>query len=127
MMYVTTSTLSPNGTFLFVSFYALFFLPILTLDPVNVNVCVSVFPFQGGCIHDGTWQSAIYGFSDSQKLQSLRRKFNHKPLPAVGSKLKRRYVAMQIPLQMFYTGKTILGRYPFDLVTDCLANTDTNI
>uniref|UniRef100_G3PUX8 Saccharopine dehydrogenase-like oxidoreductase n=1 Tax=Gasterosteus aculeatus aculeatus TaxID=481459 RepID=G3PUX8_GASAC len=44
----------------------------------------------GGCIHDGTWQSAIYGFSDSQKLQSLRRKFNHKPLPAVGSKLKRR-------------------------------------
>uniref|UniRef100_A0A8C9Y3I3 Saccharopine dehydrogenase-like oxidoreductase n=1 Tax=Sander lucioperca TaxID=283035 RepID=A0A8C9Y3I3_SANLU len=44
----------------------------------------------GGCIHDGTWQSAIYGFSDSQKLQSLRRKFNHKPLPTVGSKLRRR-------------------------------------
>ncbi|MEQ2290265.1 hypothetical protein AMECASPLE_001644, partial [Ameca splendens] len=44
----------------------------------------------GGCIHDGTWQSAIYGFADSQKLQSLRRKFNHKPLPTVGSKLRRR-------------------------------------
>uniref|UniRef100_A0A8C3A8A2 Saccharopine dehydrogenase-like oxidoreductase n=1 Tax=Cyclopterus lumpus TaxID=8103 RepID=A0A8C3A8A2_CYCLU len=44
----------------------------------------------GGCIHDGTWQSAIYGFSDGQKLQSLRRKFNHKPLPSIGSKLKRR-------------------------------------
>ncbi|XP_056268156.1 saccharopine dehydrogenase-like oxidoreductase [Pseudoliparis swirei] len=44
----------------------------------------------GVCIHDGTWQSAIYGFSDGQKLQSLRRKFNHKPLPTVGSKLKRR-------------------------------------
>uniref|UniRef100_A0A3Q0RLK2 Saccharopine dehydrogenase-like oxidoreductase n=1 Tax=Amphilophus citrinellus TaxID=61819 RepID=A0A3Q0RLK2_AMPCI len=44
----------------------------------------------GGCIHDGTWQSAIYGFADSQKLQSLRRKFNHKPLPTAGPKLKRR-------------------------------------
>uniref|UniRef100_A0A8C9Y393 Saccharopine dehydrogenase-like oxidoreductase n=1 Tax=Sander lucioperca TaxID=283035 RepID=A0A8C9Y393_SANLU len=50
----------------------------------------------GGCIHDGTWQSAIYGFSDSQKLQSLRRKFNHKPLPTVGSKLRRRYVDNEI-------------------------------
>ncbi|KAM9860847.1 saccharopine dehydrogenase-like oxidoreductase [Aulostomus maculatus] len=45
---------------------------------------------EGGCIHDGTWQSAVYGFADSQKLQSLRRQFNHKPLPTVGSKLKRR-------------------------------------
>nr|XP_046239904.1 saccharopine dehydrogenase-like oxidoreductase [Scatophagus argus] len=45
---------------------------------------------EGGCIHDGTWQSAVYGFADSQKLQSLRRKFNYKPLPTVGSKLKRR-------------------------------------
>lgn len=44
----------------------------------------------GGCVHDGTWQSAVYGFADSKKLQSLRRKFNHKPLPVVGSKLKRR-------------------------------------
>ncbi|TKS69938.1 Saccharopine dehydrogenase-like oxidoreductase [Collichthys lucidus] len=45
---------------------------------------------QGGCIHDGTWQSAVYGFADSVKLRSLRRKFNHKPLPTVGSRLKRR-------------------------------------
>uniref|UniRef100_A0A7N6B3Z2 Saccharopine dehydrogenase-like oxidoreductase n=1 Tax=Anabas testudineus TaxID=64144 RepID=A0A7N6B3Z2_ANATE len=45
---------------------------------------------QGASIHDGTWQSAIYGLADKQKLQSLRRKFNHKPLPTVGSKLKRR-------------------------------------
>ncbi|XP_029316220.1 saccharopine dehydrogenase-like oxidoreductase [Cottoperca gobio] len=44
----------------------------------------------GGCIHDGTWQSAVYGFADSSKLQSLRRRFNHKPLPTVGSKIKRR-------------------------------------
>ncbi|KAG7481946.1 saccharopine dehydrogenase-like oxidoreductase [Solea senegalensis] len=45
---------------------------------------------EGTCIHDGTWQSAVYGFADSQKLQSLRRKFNHKPLPFVGSRIKRR-------------------------------------
>uniref|UniRef100_A0A674PJW9 Saccharopine dehydrogenase-like oxidoreductase n=1 Tax=Takifugu rubripes TaxID=31033 RepID=A0A674PJW9_TAKRU len=44
----------------------------------------------GGCVHDGTWQSAVYGFADSQSLQSLRRKFNHNPLPIFGTKLKRR-------------------------------------
>ncbi|XP_070828396.1 saccharopine dehydrogenase-like oxidoreductase [Chaetodon trifascialis] len=45
---------------------------------------------EGGCVHDGTWQSAVYGLSDQHKLQSLRRKFNHKPLPTAGPKLKRR-------------------------------------
>ncbi|XP_069549858.1 saccharopine dehydrogenase-like oxidoreductase [Brachyistius frenatus] len=60
-----------------------------TLTAVESFLTVSSGP-DGGCIHDGTWQSAIYGFSDSQKLQSLRRKFNHKPLPTVGLKLKRR-------------------------------------
>lgn len=44
----------------------------------------------GTCIHDGTWQSAVYGFADSQKLKSLRRKFNHKPLPFIGSKIEHR-------------------------------------
>lgn len=44
----------------------------------------------GGCIHDGTWQSAVYGFADSHKLKSLRKKFNYKPLPSVGSRIKRR-------------------------------------
>ncbi|KAM9817061.1 saccharopine dehydrogenase-like oxidoreductase [Neosynchiropus ocellatus] len=44
----------------------------------------------GASIHDGTWQSAIYGFADSSELQSVRRKFNYKPLPTVGAKLKRR-------------------------------------
>uniref|UniRef100_A0A3Q3QDE6 Saccharopine dehydrogenase-like oxidoreductase n=1 Tax=Monopterus albus TaxID=43700 RepID=A0A3Q3QDE6_MONAL len=44
----------------------------------------------GLCYHDTTWLSGIKSFADSQKLQSIRRKFNHKPLPAVGSKLKRR-------------------------------------
>ncbi|XP_041792767.1 saccharopine dehydrogenase-like oxidoreductase [Chelmon rostratus] len=45
---------------------------------------------EGGCLHDGTWQSAVYGLADHQKLQSLRRKFNYKPLPTAGPKLKRR-------------------------------------
>lgn len=58
---------------------------------LNHTLLVCVLFCQGGCIHDGTWQSAIYGFADSQKLQSVRRKFNHKPLPTVGSKLRRRY------------------------------------
>uniref|UniRef100_A0A3B3YIQ1 Saccharopine dehydrogenase-like oxidoreductase n=1 Tax=Poecilia mexicana TaxID=48701 RepID=A0A3B3YIQ1_9TELE len=60
-----------------------------TLTAVESFLTVSMGP-EGGCIHDGTWQSAIYGFADSQNLQSLRRKFNHKPLPTVGSKLRRR-------------------------------------
>ncbi|XP_022596814.1 saccharopine dehydrogenase-like oxidoreductase [Seriola dumerili] len=60
-----------------------------TLTAVESFLTVSSGP-DGGCIHDGTWQSAIYGFSDGHKLQSLRRKFNHKPLPTFGSKLKRR-------------------------------------
>uniref|UniRef100_A0A673IR43 Saccharopine dehydrogenase-like oxidoreductase n=1 Tax=Sinocyclocheilus rhinocerous TaxID=307959 RepID=A0A673IR43_9TELE len=45
---------------------------------------------EGGCIHDGTWQSAIYGLADGNKLRSLRKKFGHKPLPVVGAKIKRR-------------------------------------
>uniref|UniRef100_A0A3Q3L7H5 Saccharopine dehydrogenase-like oxidoreductase n=1 Tax=Labrus bergylta TaxID=56723 RepID=A0A3Q3L7H5_9LABR len=60
-----------------------------TLTAVESFLTVGSGP-EGGCIHDGTWQSAIYGFADGPKLQSLRRKFNHKPLPIVGSKMKRR-------------------------------------
>ncbi|KAL0969322.1 hypothetical protein UPYG_G00225560 [Umbra pygmaea] len=45
---------------------------------------------EGGSIHDGTWQSAIYGFAESDKLRTLRKKFGHKPLPVLGSKIKRR-------------------------------------
>ncbi|KAF7662103.1 hypothetical protein LDENG_00246290 [Lucifuga dentata] len=60
-----------------------------TLNTVESFLTVSSGP-DGACIHDGTWQSAVYGFADSHKLQSLRRKFNHKPLPPAASKLKRR-------------------------------------
>ncbi|XP_041835457.1 saccharopine dehydrogenase-like oxidoreductase [Melanotaenia boesemani] len=45
---------------------------------------------EDGCLHEGTWQSAIYGLADRPKLKGLRRKFNHQPLPVVGSKLKHR-------------------------------------
>lgn len=60
-----------------------------TLTAVESFLTVSMGP-EGGCIHEGTWQSAIYGFADSGKLRSMRRKFNHQPLPVVGSKIKRR-------------------------------------
>ncbi|XP_019746773.1 saccharopine dehydrogenase-like oxidoreductase [Hippocampus comes] len=60
-----------------------------TLTALESFLTVDAGP-DGGCIHDGTWQSAIYGFADSQNLQSLRQRFNYKPLPSVGPKLKRR-------------------------------------
>uniref|UniRef100_A0A8C1XP85 Saccharopine dehydrogenase-like oxidoreductase n=1 Tax=Cyprinus carpio TaxID=7962 RepID=A0A8C1XP85_CYPCA len=60
-----------------------------TLTAVESFLTASAGP-EGGCIHDGTWQSAIYGLADSDKLRSLRKKFGHKPLPVVGTKIKRR-------------------------------------
>ncbi|XP_063080153.1 saccharopine dehydrogenase a, tandem duplicate 1 [Engraulis encrasicolus] len=60
-----------------------------TLTAVESFLTVGAGP-EGGCIHDGTWQSAIYGFADSHKLRSLRRKFGYQPLPVVGAKIKRR-------------------------------------
>uniref|UniRef100_A0A8C2CND0 Saccharopine dehydrogenase-like oxidoreductase n=1 Tax=Cyprinus carpio TaxID=7962 RepID=A0A8C2CND0_CYPCA len=60
-----------------------------TLTAVESFLTASAGP-EGGCIHDGTWQSAIYGLADSDKLRSLRKKFGHKPLPVVGPKIKRR-------------------------------------
>uniref|UniRef100_A0A8C3G668 Saccharopine dehydrogenase-like oxidoreductase n=1 Tax=Cyclopterus lumpus TaxID=8103 RepID=A0A8C3G668_CYCLU len=64
----------------------------------------------GGCIHDGTWQSAIYGFSDGQKLQSLRRKFNHKPLPSIGSKLKRSNEIQQYTVPFMGSDPSVVKR-----------------
>ncbi|KAG2468492.1 SCPDL oxidoreductase, partial [Polypterus senegalus] len=60
-----------------------------TLTAVESFLSVNSGP-EGSCIHDGTWQSAIYGFSDQDNLRNLRRKFGYKPLPVVGSKIKRR-------------------------------------
>uniref|UniRef100_A0A6Q2YPK2 Saccharopine dehydrogenase-like oxidoreductase n=1 Tax=Esox lucius TaxID=8010 RepID=A0A6Q2YPK2_ESOLU len=60
-----------------------------TLTAVESFLTASAGP-EGASIHDGTWQSAIYGFADSEKLRNLRKKFGHNPLPVVGSKIKRR-------------------------------------
>uniref|UniRef100_A0A4W5MQ24 Uncharacterized protein n=1 Tax=Hucho hucho TaxID=62062 RepID=A0A4W5MQ24_9TELE len=59
-----------------------------TLTALEIFLTASTGP-EGGSINDGTWKSAIYGFADSGKLRSLRKKFGHKPLPVVGSKIKR--------------------------------------
>ncbi|MGH0149176.1 UNVERIFIED_CONTAM: hypothetical protein FKN15_062841 [Acipenser sinensis] len=63
--------------------------PMRTLTAIESFLSVNAGP-EGGSIHDGTWQSAVYGFADQDKLRSLRKKLGHKPLPVVGAKLKRR-------------------------------------
>uniref|UniRef100_A0A8B9GT46 Saccharopine dehydrogenase-like oxidoreductase n=1 Tax=Astyanax mexicanus TaxID=7994 RepID=A0A8B9GT46_ASTMX len=60
-----------------------------TLTSVESFLTASAGP-EGACIHEGTWQSLVYGLSDSGTLRSLRKKFGHKPLPVVGAKIKRR-------------------------------------
>ncbi|MBN3296436.1 SCPDL oxidoreductase, partial [Amia calva] len=60
-----------------------------TMTAVESFLTISNGP-EGGHIHDGTWQSAIYGFADASKLKGLRKKFGHQPLPVTGSKIKRR-------------------------------------
>ncbi|XP_029001287.1 saccharopine dehydrogenase-like oxidoreductase [Betta splendens] len=76
-----------------------------TLTAVESFLTVKTGP-DGGSIHDGTWHSAIYGLADRPKLRSLRSKFNHKPLPTVGSKLKRRGV-------LFYSNEIQQYTVPF--------------
>lgn len=60
-----------------------------TLTAVESFLNISSGP-QGMSGHDGTWQSAVYGFADSRSLRQLRKKFGHKPLPVVGAKVKKR-------------------------------------
>ncbi|XP_048830509.1 saccharopine dehydrogenase a, tandem duplicate 1 [Brienomyrus brachyistius] len=60
-----------------------------TLTAIESFLSINAGP-EGACINDGTWQSAIYGVADSDKLRRLRKKFGHAPLPVVGPKLKRR-------------------------------------
>ncbi|KAG9282646.1 saccharopine dehydrogenase-like oxidoreductase isoform X1 [Astyanax mexicanus] len=60
-----------------------------TLTAVESFLTVNTGP-EGGCIHDATWQSAVFGFADSTSLRSLRKKFGHKPLPVVGAAIKKR-------------------------------------
>ncbi|CAG11025.1 unnamed protein product, partial [Tetraodon nigroviridis] len=65
---------------------------------------------EGACVHDGTWQSAIYGFANSQHLQSLRRKFNHKPLPTAGAKLKRSNEIQQYAVPFIGSDPSVVKR-----------------
>ncbi|XP_031436950.1 saccharopine dehydrogenase b [Clupea harengus] len=60
-----------------------------TLTAVESFLTVSIGP-EGGCGHDATWQSAIFGFADAARLRFLRKQFNHKPLPVLGAKIKKR-------------------------------------
>uniref|UniRef100_A0AAY4A9Q6 Saccharopine dehydrogenase-like oxidoreductase n=1 Tax=Denticeps clupeoides TaxID=299321 RepID=A0AAY4A9Q6_9TELE len=60
-----------------------------TLTTVESFLSANTGP-EGARLNEGTWQSAIYGLADSSKLRSLRKKFGHKPLPVVGTKIKRR-------------------------------------
>nr|XP_056709701.1 saccharopine dehydrogenase-like oxidoreductase [Euleptes europaea] len=60
-----------------------------TLTAVESFLNVKSGP-EGSCIHDGTWQSAIYGLADQDNLKKIRRQIGYKPLPVVGTKLKRR-------------------------------------
>ncbi|KAM9315922.1 saccharopine dehydrogenase-like oxidoreductase [Gastrophryne carolinensis] len=45
---------------------------------------------EGACLHEGTWQSAIYGIADQGNLKKLRKQLALKPLPVVGKKIRRR-------------------------------------
>uniref|UniRef100_A0AAY5KZ34 Saccharopine dehydrogenase-like oxidoreductase n=1 Tax=Esox lucius TaxID=8010 RepID=A0AAY5KZ34_ESOLU len=76
-----------------------------TLTAVESFLTASAGP-EGASIHDGTWQSAIYGFADSEKLRNLRKKFGHNPLPVVGSKIKRRSA-------LFYSSEVQQYAVPF--------------
>nr|KAF6395589.1 putative saccharopine dehydrogenase (putative) [Rousettus aegyptiacus] len=62
-----------------------------TLTAVESFLTIHSGP-EGMCIHDGTWKSLIYGFGDYRNLKKLRNEANLKPLPIIGSKLKRRWL-----------------------------------
>ncbi|XP_036309433.1 saccharopine dehydrogenase-like oxidoreductase isoform X5 [Pipistrellus kuhlii] len=61
-----------------------------TLTAVESFLTINSGP-EGLCIHDGTWKSAIYGFGNQNQLKKLREQSNLKPVPIVGTKLKRRW------------------------------------
>ncbi|CAK6442164.1 unnamed protein product [Pipistrellus nathusii] len=61
-----------------------------TLTAVESFLTINSGP-EGLCIHDGTWKSAIYGFGNQSQLKKLREQSNLKPVPIVGTKLKRRW------------------------------------
>ncbi|XP_056463832.1 saccharopine dehydrogenase-like oxidoreductase [Gadus chalcogrammus] len=76
-----------------------------TLTAVESFLTASAGP-EGASIHDGTWQSAVYGVADGASLRSLRRKFKYQPLPVVGAKIKRRSA-------LFYSNEVQQYAVPF--------------
>ncbi|NWU99248.1 SCPDL oxidoreductase, partial [Upupa epops] len=60
-----------------------------TLTAVESFLKVKSGP-EGLCVHDGTWNSAVYGLADQDNLRKLRKKIGYAPVPVVGAKLKRR-------------------------------------
>ncbi|XP_073783520.1 saccharopine dehydrogenase a, tandem duplicate 2 isoform X1 [Danio rerio] len=76
-----------------------------TLTAVDSFLTLGSGP-EGGCLNDGTWQSAIYGLADKGKLKTLRKKFGHKPLLVVGPKIKRKGL-------LFYSSEVQQYAIPF--------------
>ncbi|TRY99802.1 hypothetical protein DNTS_014875, partial [Danionella cerebrum] len=60
-----------------------------TLTAVESFLTVNTGP-EGGCGHDTTWHSAIFGFADRANLKRLRKKFGQKPLPVIGARNQKR-------------------------------------
>uniref|UniRef100_A0A8C1H133 Saccharopine dehydrogenase b n=1 Tax=Cyprinus carpio carpio TaxID=630221 RepID=A0A8C1H133_CYPCA len=59
-----------------------------TLTDVDSFLTINTGP-EGGCGHDAKWQSAM-AFADSASLRRIRKKFGHKPLPVVSTRIKKR-------------------------------------
>ncbi|XP_042322493.1 saccharopine dehydrogenase-like oxidoreductase [Sceloporus undulatus] len=60
-----------------------------TLTALESFLTINFGP-EGACLHEGTWQSAIYVLAEQGKLKKIRRQIGHKPIPVIGAKLKRR-------------------------------------
>ncbi|NWX16668.1 SCPDL oxidoreductase, partial [Aegotheles bennettii] len=60
-----------------------------TLTAVESFLTVKSGP-KGVGVHDGTWNSAVYGLADQENLKKLRKKIGYAPVPIVGAKLRRR-------------------------------------
>ncbi|XP_010137930.1 PREDICTED: saccharopine dehydrogenase-like oxidoreductase [Buceros rhinoceros silvestris] len=60
-----------------------------TLTAVESFLKVKSGP-EGSCVHDGTWNSAVYGLAEQDNLRKLRKEIGYSPVPVVGAKLKRR-------------------------------------
>ncbi|XP_070580714.1 saccharopine dehydrogenase-like oxidoreductase [Ptychodera flava] len=69
--------------------------------PGEVNTVENYLTFHTGSkgmvIHYATWQSAIHGFADQDKLKEIRKVLNTQPLPKLKPRLQRRGMAFFSP------------------------------